>query len=79
MAYDYPLIKETGEIKLLWSTRYSIRAVGQSFTDAIKDMNFVAGDFFGKNLKGLNSKRVTDDSRVEMGEIEVIGEDVGDN
>jgi hypothetical protein len=72
MAYDLPLIKR-GETKLLWSTRYSIRAIGQPFDQAIKDMNLVAGDYFGENLKGLNKTRVTDKSRVEFGEIEVIG------
>jgi hypothetical protein len=72
MAYDLPLLKQ-GETKLLWSTRYSIRAIGQSFDQAIKDMNLVAGDYFGKNLKGLNKTRVTDKSRVTIGEIEVIG------
>ncbi len=71
MAYDYPLLKQ-GEAKLLWSTRYSIRAAGQSFDQAIKDMNLVASDYFGKDLEGLNETRVTDKSRVEMGEIEVI-------
>jgi len=76
MAFDLPLIKQ-GEVKWLWSTRYSIRAVGQSFSDAIRDMNLVAGDFYGKNIKGLNKKRVTDKSRVEMGEIEVIGQEPG--
>ncbi len=72
MAYDYPLFKE-GELKLHWSTRYSIRTIGQSFEQAFQDMNFVAADFFGKNLQGINSKRVTDDSRVDIGEIEVLG------
>ena len=72
MAYDYPLYKQ-GELKLHWSTRYSIRTIGQPFEEAIKDMNYVAGDFFGKNLKGINSKRVTDRSRVDIGEIEVLG------
>jgi hypothetical protein len=78
MAYDYEKIRTTGEIELLWSTRYSIRAAGQSFESAIKDMNLVAGDYFGKNLKGLVSKRASDESRVEMGDIEVLdaGEDV---
>ncbi|MBC9867838.1 MAG: hypothetical protein F7B06_07050 [Opitutae bacterium] len=72
MAYDYPLFKE-GELKLHWSTRYSIRTIGQSFEQAIQDMNFVAADFFGKSLQGINSKRVTDRSRVDIGEIEVLG------
>lgn len=40
-------------------------------------MNFVAGDYYGKNLKGLNTKRITDQSRVEMGEIEVL--EAGEN
>ena len=71
MAYDYPAFKQ-GTAKLMWSTRYSIRTLGQSFGDAIQDMNFIAGDYFGKNLQGLAMQRVTDDSRVEMGEIEVI-------
>lgn len=72
MAYDYPLLK-AGELKLHWSTRYSIRTIGQTFEQAVKDMNYVAADFFGKNLQGINSKRVTDSSRVEIGEIEVLG------
>ena len=74
MAYDFPLFKQ-GETKLLWSTRYSIRALGQSFEQAIKDMNLVAADYFGRNLKGLNKTRVSDKSHVEFGEIEVIGEE----
>lgn len=71
MAYDYPAFKK-GEAKLMWSTRYSIRTLGQSFEDAVQDLNFVASDYFGKNLQGLAKQRATDDSRVEMGDIEVI-------
>ena len=71
MAYDWPLLKQ-GETKLLWTTRYSIRALGQPFDQAIKDMNLVGGDYFGKNLDGLTQTRVTDDSKVEIGDIEVI-------
>lgn len=71
MAYDYPAFKK-GEAKLMWSTRYSIRTLGQTFGEAIQDMNFIAADYFGQNLQGLQTKRVTDDSRVKMGEIEVI-------
>lgn len=72
VAYDYPKLI-AGEIEPLWTTRYSIRAIGQSFEEAIEDLNLVAGDFYGKNLKGLTQRRVSDKSRVEMGEIEVIG------
>ena len=72
MAYDLPLMRQ-GELVLHWTTRYSIRAIGQSFDRAIKDMNLVAGNYFGKNMGDLVKKRVTDKSRVELGKIEVIG------
>ena len=77
VAYDWPAL-QAGEVKPLWTTRYSIRAIGQSFGDAIEDLNFVAGDYFGKNIKGLNQKLVTDKSRVEIGEIEVLGTEEAD-
>ena len=70
-AFDLPLLRQ-GEKKVLWSTRYSIRTIGQDFDQAIRELNFVAGHYFGKNMKGLISKRATDTSLVEMGEIEVI-------
>lgn len=71
-AFDLPLLRQ-GEKKILWTTRYSIRVIGQSYAQAIKEMNIVAGFFFGKNLKGLISRRATDDSLIEFGEIEVLG------
>ena len=70
-AFDLPLLRQ-GEKKILWTTRYSIRAIGQSYAQAIKELNIVAGYFFGKNLKGLISRRATDKSLVEFGEIEVL-------
>ncbi len=71
MAYDFPRLKQ-GETVLLWSTRYSIRSIGQPFDQAVKDMNLVAADYFGKSIDGLVKTRVTDKSRVKLGEIEVI-------
>ena len=79
LAYDYQLLTKKGEKKLLWSTRYNVRSAGQSYQAAIKDMNLVAGDFFGKNFKKLTRKRSDDSSRVEMGEIEVIQEESSDS
>lgn len=79
MAYDLPLMRQ-GELVQHWTTRYSIRAIGQGFDQAIKDMNLVAGNYFGKNMGDLVKKRVTDKSRVELGKIEVIGtEEVKDS
>ena len=73
-AFDLPLLRQ-GEKKILWTTRYSIRAIGQSYAQAIKELNIVAGYFFGKNLKGLISRRATDKSLVEFGEIEVLDQE----
>lgn len=70
-AFDLPLFRE-GENKLLWSTRYSIRAGGKPFDQAITELNVVAGDYFGKNMKGLNLKRASDKSNVDLGDVEVI-------
>ncbi|MDA0350546.1 MAG: hypothetical protein O3C20_24475, partial [Verrucomicrobia bacterium] len=74
MAYDLPLAKK-GTLKVHWTTRFSVRAIGQPFDVAIQNMNEVAGNYFGKNLKGLNKRFLDDDSQVEIGEIEVIEEE----
>ena len=73
-AFDLPLLRK-GEKKVLWTTRYSIRTIGQTYAQAIKELNIVAGNFFGKNLDGLNSRRATDEFEVRIGEIEVLGQE----
>lgn len=74
MAYDMNSIKAK-DPKLLWTTRYSIRAIGQNFDEAMMGMNQIAGDYFGQSFKGLNLKRLKDESNVEIGDIEVIQEE----
>lgn len=74
MAFDYRLYMQEGESKLLWSTRYNVRAAGQSFQAAIEGMNAIGSDYFGKNLDKLARKRIEDTSSVEIGDIEVIEE-----
>ena len=73
-AFDLPLLRQ-GEKKVLWTTRYSIRIIGQSYAQAVKELNIVAGHYFWKNIKGLISKRATDKSLVEFGEIEVLDQE----
>ena len=70
-VYDFQALRK-GEKVLLWRTRYNIRSTGQPFDEAIVDMNQIAGDYFGTNQKHLVMKRVTDPSRVKIGEIEVL-------
>ncbi len=72
MAYDYPRIMDHGKWELQWSTRYSARAAGKRFDEAVKDMNVVAGGFFGKHLDRLASKRADDTSDVDISDIEVV-------
>jgi hypothetical protein len=70
-AFDLPAYRK-GEKKVVWSTRYSMSAKGKNFGKSIAEMNFVAGEYFGQNRKGINLKRSTDDSDVKLGEVEVI-------
>jgi hypothetical protein len=78
MAYDYQKLKE-GETVMLWRTRYSMRALGQSFTAAIGQMNEVAGDYYGQNMKGLITKRFNEEANVKIGEVEVIDSEEPDS
>ena len=71
MAYDLPLAKQ-GTLKLHWMTRYSIRAAGQSYHQAVPYLNEVAGDFFGKNFESLERQFPMSQPTVEVGEIEVL-------
>ena len=74
MAFDYQLYMQEGESKLLWSTRYNVRAAGQSFQAAIEGMNEIGADYFGKNLDKLARKSLEDRSTVKLGDIEVVEE-----
>ena len=76
IAFDLPAYRN-GEKKVLWTTRYSMRAIGQPFDEAMGELNYVASNFFGKNIDGLNSRRATDEFEVQVGDIEVIGEESG--
>ncbi len=58
MAYDFQRMQR-GELELLWTTRCSIRAAGQDFPNAIRKMQSVAGDYYGRKFKGVKSRRVS--------------------
>ena len=71
MAYDYRSLKE-GKMgvkpKLLWSTHFSMRATGFSFTDALPAMGKVAANFFGHQVDGLLlDARKVPEGRVNVG------------
>ena len=77
IAFDLPAYRK-GEKKVLWTTRYSMRAIGQTFDQAIGELNYVAGNYFGRELQGLANRRASDESEVRLGEIEVLGEEKED-
>lgn len=73
MAYDYHVLREKKEKRLLWSTRFSMRTPGKNFAEALPAMTRVAGDYFGTELRNLETKRThIGEGRIEMSEIEVI-------
>ena len=71
IAYDLPLAKQ-GIMQAHWMTRYSIRATGHSYDQAILAMNEVAGNYFGKDLDKIQNEFPDFETKVEIGDIEVI-------
>jgi hypothetical protein len=71
MAYDLRSLKEGKKgvkPKLLWSTHFSMRATGFSFTDALPAMGKVAANFFGHQVEGLLlDARKVPEGRVDVG------------
>jgi hypothetical protein len=75
MAYDYHTMKKGTRPQLLWSTRFSIRSPGNSFTGALPVMSKVAADYFGHALDGLKiEKPNTPEGKVKVGVPEVVGD-----
>ncbi len=62
MAYGIEEMESDEEKEPLWSTHYNIQARGQTYEQAVKDMNLVASDYFGaeheKLIKVLMTKKV---------------------
>jgi hypothetical protein len=77
VAFDLPAMRK-GEKKVMWTTRYSMRAIGQPFDEAMEQLNIVAGNYFGLNMKGMQNRRASDEFEVQIGEIEVISSDEPD-
>jgi len=76
MAYDYNSVKggrKGAKPKLLWSTHFSMRAIGHNFTTALPAMSKVAASYFGRNVDGLllDAQRIPE-GRVEIGEPKTV-------
>lgn len=75
MAYDYKTMKKDQKPKLLWSTRFSIRSPGRSFTKSLPDMSKVASAYFGQALDSLKQETPgAKEGKVELGIPRVVGD-----
>jgi hypothetical protein len=75
MAYDYHTMKKGTRPTLLWSTRFSVRAPGNSFTQALPVMSRVAADYFGRAVDGLKIESPdAPKGKVEIGIPKVVGD-----
>ena len=72
-AFDLPHMRATGELKQVWTSRYSTRNIGTGFDIALAALNQAAAPTFGRNLPDLESSRVDTNVYAEIGELEVIG------
>jgi hypothetical protein len=71
MAYDFQMMWKEKRPKLLWETRYSIRARGNDFSRALEAMTQDAAQYFGRNSGGLLRERLPD-GHVDIGEQKVL-------
>ena len=75
MAYDFHTMKKGGKPQLLWSTRFSIRSAGNSFTGSLPAMGKAAADYFGHALDGLKFERPdVPKGKVDVGIPKVVGD-----
>ncbi|WP_309008497.1 hypothetical protein [Pelagicoccus sp. SDUM812005] len=73
MAYDWQLKRQTGETKLLWTTKFSLESIGTNFVDSFPALFRGAREFYGVDLKGIASQKTNFGSgEVTMGELQVI-------
>jgi hypothetical protein len=75
MAYDFHTMKKGTRPKLLWSTRFSIRSPGNTFTASLPVMSKAAEDYFGRAVDGLKfEKPDVPKGKVDVGVPRVVGD-----
>lgn len=74
MAYDWQKLRTEKEYELVWSTRFSLDAIGTNFREAHFALSRGAANYIGSNLDGDLGKTKTHlgSGDVEFGEVEVI-------
>ncbi len=74
MAYDYAKLRETKEKELLWTTRFSVPAIGTNFVDAYPALARAAREYYGTSLEKY-AKTTTQfgTATVDIGDLETVG------
>ncbi len=74
MAYDFQKLKATKETELLWTTRFSVPAIGTNFVDAYPALARAARPYFGTSLeKYAKSNTHFGTGSVDIGTLETVG------
>jgi len=74
MAWENQGLLRKEAPKLLWSTRFSMRAPGKNFTIALPALSRVASNYFGRKTNGIVRGRThLGKGNVEYGELEILG------
>jgi hypothetical protein len=71
MAYDFQLLWQHKQRKLLWESRFSVREQGNDFTVALSAMAKYVSDYFGQDSHGLLRTRVPG-ARIYLGDPTII-------
>ncbi len=74
MAYDYLKLRTTKERELLWTTRFSVPAIGTNFEDAYPALARAASAYYGTSLeKYAKTSTHFGTGTVEIGTLETVG------
>jgi hypothetical protein len=71
-AFDFQKSWKENKLKLLWETRFSIRAPGRHFDQQLPTMLLAAGPYFGQDTHGMRSRMIPN-GNVEVGVPRVVG------
>jgi hypothetical protein len=72
MAYDFPLLLKEKKHKLVWETRFSVRANRHDFGEDLAAMAKYASRYFGEDTNGLVRKPIPE-GNVKVGELKNLG------
>lgn len=82
MAYDYQKLRSVNERELLWTTRFSVPAIGTNFEDAYPALARAASAYYGTSLeKYAKTSTHFGTGSVDIGTLETVGveEDISGN